>query len=122
MFKEELNHLISIGIIEKARRSEWIAGTFIVPKKDGQVWWITDFQGLNKSLKRKVYPLQKIRRSSNTAPAINILQNSTSPCNTTPLYWMNLPGTFARLLCHSDSTDTVACPWVLVNHPIYQPK
>ena len=60
MFKEEINRLISIGVIEKARRSEWIAGTFIVPKKDGRVWWITDFQGLNKSLKRKAYPLQKI--------------------------------------------------------------
>ena len=57
VFKEELNRLISIGVIEKARRSEWIAGTFIVPKKDGRVRWITDFRGLNKSLKRKVYPL-----------------------------------------------------------------
>ena len=60
VFKEELNRLISIGVIEKARRSEWIAGTFIVPKKDGRVRWITDFRGLNKSLKRKVYPLRKI--------------------------------------------------------------
>ena len=56
MFKEELNHLISIGIIEKTCCSEWIAGTFIVPKKDGRVQWITDFRGLNKSLWRKVYP------------------------------------------------------------------
>ena len=69
VFKEELNRLISIGVIEKARCSEWIAGIFIVPKKDGHVRWITDFRGLNKSLKRKVYPLWKIskifqRRSS----------------------------------------------------------
>ena len=60
MFKEELNHLISTGVIEKACHSEWIAGTFIVPKKDGCVRWITDFRGLNKSLKCKVYPLWKI--------------------------------------------------------------
>ena len=60
VFKEELNCLISIGVIEKARHSEWIAGTFIVPKKDGRVRWITDFRGLNKSLKYKVYPLRKI--------------------------------------------------------------
>ena len=57
MFKEELNRLISIGIIEKACHSEWIAGTFIIPKKDGCVRWIMDFQGLNKSLRCKVYPL-----------------------------------------------------------------
>ena len=60
VFKEELRRLISIGVIEKAQRSEWIAGTFIVPKKDGRVRWITDFRGLNKSLRCKVYPLRKI--------------------------------------------------------------
>ena len=43
VFKEELSRLISIGVIEKAQRSEWIAGTFIVPKKDGCIQWITDF-------------------------------------------------------------------------------
>ena len=60
VFKEELSHLISIGTIEKAQHSKWIARTFIVPKKDRCIRWITDFQGLNKSLHRKVYPLQKI--------------------------------------------------------------
>ena len=50
LFKQELERLINIGVLEKARCSEWIAGTFIVPKKD------TDFHGLNKSLRRRVYP------------------------------------------------------------------
>ena len=59
-FKDELSRLLSIGVVEKAQCSEWIAGTFIVPKKDGCVRWITDFPGLNKSLRRKVYPLRKI--------------------------------------------------------------
>ena len=54
VFKEELSRLISIGVIEKAQRSEWIARTFIVPKKDGRIRWITDIRGLNKSLCRKV--------------------------------------------------------------------
>ena len=60
VFKAELQRLLEIGVIEKAARSEWIAGTFIVPKKDGRVHWITDFRGLNKSLRCKVYPLRKI--------------------------------------------------------------
>ena len=60
VLKAELQRLLQIGVIEKATRSEWIAGTFIVPKKDGRVCWITDFRGLNKSLWRKVYPLRKI--------------------------------------------------------------
>ena len=60
VFKEELSHLISIGVIGKAQCSKWIARTFIIPKKDGHIWWITDFRGLNKILRRKVYPLRKI--------------------------------------------------------------
>ena len=43
VFKEEISRLISIGIIKKVQCSKWIAGTFIVPKKDGCVQWITDF-------------------------------------------------------------------------------
>ena len=42
VLKEELSHLISIGVIKKAQCSKWIARTFIVPKKDGHVQWITD--------------------------------------------------------------------------------
>ena len=57
VFKAELQQLLKIGVIEKAAQSEWVAGTFIVPKKDGCVHWITDFRDLNKSLCRKVYPL-----------------------------------------------------------------
>ena len=60
VFKEELNHLVKIGVLEPAKHSEWIAGTFIIPKKDGRVRWITDFCRLNKYLKRKVYLLPKI--------------------------------------------------------------
>ena len=60
VFKAELQRLLKIGVIEKATQSEWIVGTFIVPKKDRHVCWITDFSGLNKSLCHKVYPLCKI--------------------------------------------------------------
>ena len=60
VFKAELQQLLKIGVIKKAMQSEWIAGTFIVPKMDGRFRWIMDFRGLNKSLCRKVYPLQKI--------------------------------------------------------------
>ena len=52
VFRHELECLINIGVLEKAQRLEWIAGTFIVPKKNGRVHWITDFRGLNKSLRR----------------------------------------------------------------------
>ena len=60
VFKNELDCLVNIGVMECAKHSEWIAGTFIVPKKDGRMRCITDFRGLNKSLKQHVYLLQQI--------------------------------------------------------------
>ena len=61
IFKRELNELVNQGVLEKAERSEWIAGTFIIPKKDGKVRWITDFRALNRAIKRRIYPIPKIQ-------------------------------------------------------------
>ena len=65
-FKAELDRLVRIGVLEEGSRSEWIAGTFIIPKKllpgesTPRVRWVSDFRGLNKCLKRKTYPIPRI--------------------------------------------------------------
>ena len=47
-------------MLEWQPSSEWAAPSFIQPKKNGTVRFLTDFRELNKRLVRKPFPLPKI--------------------------------------------------------------
>ncbi len=59
-FKKELDRLVKLGVLETVQESEWGSPTFIVPKKDNKVRFVSDFRRLNAKLKRKPYPLPRI--------------------------------------------------------------
>ena len=59
--KKEVDRLCQLGVLKKVNRSQWAAPTFIIPKKDETVRFISDFRELNKKIKRKPFPIPKIQ-------------------------------------------------------------
>ena len=56
-YKRELDHLCDLGVLVPQQESKWASPSFIIPKKDGSVRWISDLRQLNKVIKRKQYLL-----------------------------------------------------------------
>ncbi len=58
--KKEVERLCQLGVLERQPASEWASPSFIMPKKDQTVCFLSDFWEVNKRLVRKPFPIPKI--------------------------------------------------------------
>jgi hypothetical protein len=61
VFKQELDRLVELGVLSPTGPAKYLSPTFIIPKKDGRVRWVSDFRKLNSMITRKVYHLPRIQ-------------------------------------------------------------
>ena len=59
--RKEVDRLVQVGVLKRVNHSEWAAPTFIIPKKDGKVRFVSDFRELNKRIRRMPYPVPNIQ-------------------------------------------------------------
>ncbi len=57
---KEVERLCQLGVLERQPASDWALPSFIIPKKDKTVRFLSDFWGVNKRLVRKPFPIPKI--------------------------------------------------------------
>jgi hypothetical protein len=57
---KEVERLCKLGVLERQHASEWALPSFIIPKKDKTVRFLSDFWEVNKRLVRKPFPIPKI--------------------------------------------------------------
>ena len=60
VLKREVKRLGKLGVLIKQPDLEWDSPTFIIPKKNKQVWFLTNFREVNKLLIQTPYPIPKI--------------------------------------------------------------
>jgi hypothetical protein len=60
VFKDQLDRLVKLGVLEPCGAKEWLPTTFITPTKDGRVRCVSHFHALNSVIKRKDYKLPLI--------------------------------------------------------------
>jgi hypothetical protein len=51
---------VKLGVQERQPASEWASPSFIIPKKDKTVHFLSDFWEVNKRLVRTPFPIPKI--------------------------------------------------------------
>ena len=59
--KQEVECLIKSGVLQKINCPDWVLPTFIIPKNNKTVQFISDFQESNKLLHKKLYPTPTIQ-------------------------------------------------------------
>jgi hypothetical protein len=57
--RKEIERLCKLGVLERQPASEWALPSFIIPKKDQIVCFLSDFWEVNKRLVRKPFPIPK---------------------------------------------------------------
>ena len=100
--KKEVARLVEQGVLSPIKYSEWVCPSFAIPKKNKVIRFISDFRGLDKKIKRKLFSLPLM---NDIIPSIGKFKYATTIDRITGYYRMLL-NEKARERC------MICLPWV----------
>jgi RNase H-like domain found in reverse transcriptase/Reverse transcriptase (RNA-dependent DNA polymerase)/Integrase zinc binding domain/Retroviral aspartyl protease len=101
MLRDEVDRLCKLDVLKQCNDSPWAAPSFGVPKKNGQIRFVSDFRHLNKFIERRPFPLPSI-------PELLRSLDGFTFCTTLDLnmgYWT------IRLSPESQQLCSIILPW-----------
>ena len=101
VLKKEVERLCELGVLKRQPTSEWASPTFIIPKKNKTVRFISDFREVNERVIRTPFPIPKIS---------SVLQEMTGFTYATALD-LNMGYYTIRLDPDSQKICTIILPW-----------
>lgn len=99
--RKEVDRLCKLGVLKKQNNSEYAAPTFIIPKKNQTVRFISDFRKLNQMIVRHPFPIPLIK---------DLLQKLEGFMYASSLD-LNMGYYTIRLDAHSQRLCTIILPW-----------
>jgi hypothetical protein len=97
-----VERLCKLGVLERQPASKWALPSFIIPKKDKTVRFLSDFREVNKRLIRIPFPIPKIS---------NVLQEIEGFTYSTALLDLNMGYYTIRLDPDASKICTIIFPW-----------
>ena len=109
---KELNRLCELGVLEFQPTSEWASPSFIVPKKDNTVHFISNSREVNKQLVRKPFPIPKISTVLQELEGFTFATALIWTWAIIPFVWTLMQPKSAPLFFHGGSTLSSGYLWV----------
>ena len=102
LVEQEIKRLVTAGVLENSEGpSEWGAPSFVIPKKDGGIQFLTDFRDLNKSVKRTLCEYERVEDTIDSIGRFNYATTIDQPMG---YYGMMVAKEYRKYL-------TINLPW-----------
>jgi hypothetical protein len=110
---KEVERLCKLGVLERQPASEWAFPSFIIPKKDKTVCFLSDFWEVNKKLVRKPFPIPKISTVLQEIEGFSFATALDLNMGYSPLDWIQMHSKSAPSYFLGKNIPTSNYQWVL---------